>query len=37
MLSETENICEKRDQISRIMKRKNPDLNGVLKNTTYND
>ena len=38
VLSETsENIGEKVDQICRIIERENPDLDGVLTNTTYND
>ena len=38
VLSETsENIGEKVDQVCRIIERENPDLDGVLTNTTYND
>ena len=38
VLSQTsENIGEKIDQICRIIERENPDLDGVLTNTTYND
>ena len=38
VLSEiSENIGEKIDQICRIIERENPDLDGVLTNTTYND
>jgi type I restriction enzyme M protein len=38
VLSETsENIGEKIDHICRIIERENPDLDGVLTNTTYND
>jgi type I restriction enzyme M protein len=38
ILSKTsENIGEKIDQICRIIERENPDLDGVLTNTTYND
>ena len=38
VLSETsENIGEKIDQVCRIIERENPDLDGVLTNTTYND
>src|SRR5215208_6282831 len=38
VLSQTsENIGEKIDHICRIIERENPDLNGVLTNTTYND
>jgi hypothetical protein len=37
-LSKTsENIGDKIDQICRIIERDNPDLDGVLTNTTYND
>src|SRR5829696_3230996 len=38
VLSQTsENIGEKIDHICRIIERENPDLDGVLTNTTYND
>ena len=38
VLSKTsENIGEKIDQVCRIIERENPDLDGVLTNTTYND
>jgi type I restriction enzyme M protein len=38
VLSETsENIGEKIDHVCRIIERENPDLDGVLTNTTYND
>ena len=38
VLSQTsENIGEKIDQVCRIIERENPDLDGVLTNTTYND
>jgi type I restriction enzyme M protein len=38
ILSKTsENIGEKIDQVCRIIERENPDLDGVLTNTTYND
>jgi type I restriction enzyme M protein len=38
VLSETsENIGEKIDQVCRIIERENPDLDGVLTNTIYND
>jgi type I restriction enzyme M protein len=38
VLSETsENIGEKIDQVCRIIERENPELDGVLTNTTYND
>jgi type I restriction enzyme M protein len=33
----SENIGEKIDQVCRIIERENPDLDGVLTNTTYND
>src|SRR5215210_2279236 len=38
VLSKTsENIGEKIDHVCRIIERENPDLDGVLTNTTYND
>jgi type I restriction enzyme M protein len=38
VLSKTsENIGEKIDQVCRIIERENPDLDGILTNTTYND
>jgi len=38
ILSKTsENIGEKIDHVCRIIERENPDLDGVLTNTTYND
>jgi integrase len=38
ILSQTsENIGEKIDHVCRIIERENPDLDGVLTNTTYND
>jgi type I restriction enzyme M protein len=38
VLSHTsENIGEKIDHVCRIIERENPDLDGVLTNTTYND
>jgi type I restriction enzyme M protein len=38
VLSQTsENIGEKIDHVCRIIERENPDLDGVLTNTTYND
>lgn len=38
VLSKTsENIGEKIDQVCRIIERENPDLDGVLTNTIYND
>jgi type I restriction enzyme M protein len=38
VLSETsENIGEKIDLLCRVIERENPDLDGVLTNTTYND
>jgi type I restriction enzyme M protein len=33
----SENIGEKNDQVCRIIEKENPDLDGVLTNTTYND
>lgn len=33
----SENIGEKIDQVCRIIERENPELDGVLTNTTYND
>ena len=33
----SENIGEKIDHVCRIIERENPDLDGVLTNTTYND
>ena len=35
--SAAENIGEKIDHVCRIIERENPDLDGVLTNTKYND
>ena len=37
LASAAENIGEKIDQVCRIIERENPDLDGVLTNTKYND